>query len=169
MVAVRNPAKGRAVAKGIARDTEVRELDISSLSSVRAFASSWHGPIDVLINNAGIMQVPEARTADGFELQFGTNHLGHFALTNLLLPQIRGRIVTLSSDFHRGGKVNVEDANGGDAPTTAARPIKIPSWRTYWSLANDRQVGLRSSFMTVRERGSVQHRSASTAHRDSST
>jgi len=93
VLAVRNPAKGWAVAKGIAGDTEVRELDLSSLSSVRAFASSWQGPIDVLINNAGIMQVPEARTADGFELQFGTNHLGHFALTNLLLPQIRGRVV----------------------------------------------------------------------------
>ena len=65
VLAVRNPAKGWAVAKGIAGDTEVRELDLSSLSSVRAFASSWQGPIDVLINNAGIMQVPEARTADG--------------------------------------------------------------------------------------------------------
>jgi NADPH:quinone reductase-like Zn-dependent oxidoreductase len=64
VLAVRNPAKGQAVAEGIAGDTEVRELDLSSLSSVRAFASSWHRPIDVLINNAGIMQVPEARTAD---------------------------------------------------------------------------------------------------------
>src|SRR6201998_679594 len=111
VLAVRNPAKGQAVAKGIARDVEVRELDLSSLSSVRAFAASLHGPIDVLINNAGIMQVPEARTADGFELQFGTNHLGHFALTILLLPQIRGRIVTLSSDFHRGGKLDLDDPN----------------------------------------------------------
>ncbi len=124
MLAVRNPAKGRAVAKGIARDTEVRELDISSLSSVRAFASSWHGPIDVLINNAGIMQVPEARTADGFELQFGTNHLGHFALTNLLLPQIRGRIVTLSSDFHRGGKENLEDPNWRRRPYNSCEAYK---------------------------------------------
>jgi NAD(P)-dependent dehydrogenase (short-subunit alcohol dehydrogenase family) len=111
VLAVRNPAKGQAVAEGIAGDTEVRDLDLSSLSSVRAFASSWQGPIDVLINNAGIMQVPEARTADGFELQFGTNHLGHFALTNLLLPQIRDRIVTLSSDFHRGAKLNLDDPN----------------------------------------------------------
>jgi NAD(P)-dependent dehydrogenase (short-subunit alcohol dehydrogenase family) len=111
VMAVRNHAKGQVVAEGIAGDTEVRQLDLSSLSSVRAFASSWQGPIDVLINNAGIMQVPEARTADGFELQFGTNHLGHFALTNLLLPQIRGRIVTLSSDFHRGAKLNLDDPN----------------------------------------------------------
>ena len=65
VLAVRNHAKGQVVAEAIAGDTEVRELDLSSLSSVRAFASSWQGPIDVLINNAGIMQVPEARTADG--------------------------------------------------------------------------------------------------------
>ena len=111
VLAVRNQAKGQVVAKAIAGDAELRELDLSSLASVRAFASSWQGPIDVLINNAGIMQVPEARTTDGFELQFGTNHLGHFALTNLLLPQIRGRIVTLSSDFHRGAKLSLDDPN----------------------------------------------------------
>ena len=121
VLAVRNPAKGQAVAEGIAGDTEVRELDLSSLSSVRAFASSWHGPIDVLINNAGIMQVPEARTADGFELQFGTNHLGHFALTNLLLPQIRDRIVTLSSDFHRGAKLSLADPNWRRRPYNSSQ------------------------------------------------
>src|ERR1700723_3744286 len=124
VLAVRNPAKGRAVAKGIAADTEVRELDLSSLSSVRAFASSWQEPIDVLINNAGIMQVPEARTPDGFELQFGTNHLGHFALTNLLLPQIRGRIVTLSSDFHRGGKLRLDDPNWRRRPYNSSQAYK---------------------------------------------
>src|SRR5258705_13962883 len=91
VLAVRNQAKGQAVAKGIAGDTEVRELDLSSLSSVHAFASSWQEPIDVLINNAGIMQVPEARTVDGLELHFRTDHPSHFALTNLLLPQIRAR------------------------------------------------------------------------------
>jgi len=124
VLAVRNPVKGRAVAKGIARDTEVRELDLSSLSSVRAFASSWQEPIDVLINNAGIMQVPETRTPDGFELQFGTNHLGHFALTNLLLPQIRGRIVTLSSDFHRGAKLNLDDPNWLRRPYNSSQAYK---------------------------------------------
>ena len=111
VLAVRNHTKGQAVADSIAGDTEVRLLDLTSLSSVRAFARSWQGPIDVLINNAGIMHVPEARTLDGFELQFGTNHLGHFALTNLLLPQIRGRIVTLSSEFHRRAKLNLDDPN----------------------------------------------------------
>jgi NAD(P)-dependent dehydrogenase (short-subunit alcohol dehydrogenase family) len=111
VLAVRNRAIGQAVADSIAGDTEVRELDLSSLPSVRAFASTWQGPIDVLINNAGVMQVPEGRTDEGFELQFGTNHLGHFALTNLLLPQIRGRVVTLSSEFHRRAKLNLDDPN----------------------------------------------------------
>jgi NAD(P)-dependent dehydrogenase (short-subunit alcohol dehydrogenase family) len=72
---VRNHAKGQAVAEGIAGDTEVRDL-VSSLSSVRGFASSWQGPIDVLINNAGIMQVPKARTADGFGLSFASRGAG---------------------------------------------------------------------------------------------
>jgi hypothetical protein len=72
---VRNHAKGQAVAEGIAGDTEVRDL-VSSLSSVRGIASSWQGPIDVLINNAGIMQVPEARTADGFGLSFASRGAG---------------------------------------------------------------------------------------------
>src|ERR1700726_1011179 len=124
VLAVRDPAKGQAVADGIAGDTEVRELDLSSLSSVRAFASSWQEPIDVLINNAGIMQVPQASTPDGFEMQFGTNHLGHFALTNLLLPQIRGRIVTLSSDFHRGARLNLDDPNWRRRPYNSSQAYK---------------------------------------------
>lgn len=107
----RNLAKARAVAATIPGSTEVRELDLGSLASIHAFAASWENDIDVLINNAGIMQVPEGRTPDGFELQIGTNHLGHFALTNLLLPRIRGRVVTLSSDFHRGAKLDLDDLN----------------------------------------------------------
>ena len=78
-------------------ETEVRELDLASLASVRAFADAWDGEIDLLINNAGVMIPPLSRTADGFELQFGTNHLGHFALTNLLLEHVTGRVVTVSS------------------------------------------------------------------------
>jgi NAD(P)-dependent dehydrogenase (short-subunit alcohol dehydrogenase family) len=111
VLAVRDPAKGNAVAAIIGGNTEVRVLDLASLASVRAFAQAWDGDIDVLVNNAGIMQVPAGRTIDGFELQVGTNHLGHFALTNLLLPNIRGRVVTLTSDFHRGGKVDLDDLN----------------------------------------------------------
>jgi len=111
VLAVRDVAKGEAAAAKMAGETDVRQLDLSSLASVRDFAAGWTGNLDVLINNAGIMMVPEARTADGFELQIGTNHLGHFALTNLLLPHITDRVVTVSSDLHKIGRIEVGDLN----------------------------------------------------------
>jgi NAD(P)-dependent dehydrogenase (short-subunit alcohol dehydrogenase family) len=89
----------------------VRRLDLADLSSVRTFAAGWSGDLDVLINNAGVMAIPLRRTADGFEMQFGTNHLGHFALTNLLLPHVTDRIVTVSSSAHRMGAIDLEDLN----------------------------------------------------------
>ncbi|MGH2860217.1 MAG: oxidoreductase [Solirubrobacteraceae bacterium] len=110
-LAVRDLEKGRAAAAEIAGKTEVRELDLANLASVRAFAAGWDGDIYLLINNAGIMIPPLSRTADGFELQFGTNHLGHFALTNLLLPYVRGRVVTVSSGAHRLGRIDFDDLN----------------------------------------------------------
>ena len=110
-LAVRNTSKGDDAAKSIDGDTEVRELDLSDLASVRAFADAWDGDLDVLINNAGVMAVPESRTKDGFEMQIGTNHLGHFALTNLLLPKITDRVVTVSSTAHRIGKIDLDDLN----------------------------------------------------------
>jgi NAD(P)-dependent dehydrogenase (short-subunit alcohol dehydrogenase family) len=107
--AVRNLEKGRAAAARTPGETEVRALDLADLDSVRAFAASWSGPIDLLINNAGV-SVPELRrTADGFELQFATNHLGPFALTNLLLPHLTGRVVTVSSQAERMGRINFDD------------------------------------------------------------
>jgi NAD(P)-dependent dehydrogenase (short-subunit alcohol dehydrogenase family) len=111
VLAVRNVAKGEEVARRAGGQAEVRRLELTDLASVRALADAWSGPIDVLINNAGIMMVPQAKTADGFELQIGTNHLGHFALTNLLLPHITDRVVTVSSQLHRGGHVDVDDLN----------------------------------------------------------
>ncbi len=110
-LAVRNLDKGHRAAAQIHGKTEVRELDLANLDSVRAFAAGWEGEIHLLINNAGIMIPPLSRTADGFELQFGTNHLGHFALTNLLLARITGRVVTVSSSAHRMGRINFEDLN----------------------------------------------------------
>ncbi|MBB6118237.1 oxidoreductase [Nocardiopsis algeriensis] len=101
VMAVRDEEKGRAAAADVRGDTEVRRLDLADLSSVRAFAERWEGDIHLLVNNAGIMAVAQGRTADGFELQFGTNHLGHFALTNLLLEHVTGRVVTLSSVLHQ--------------------------------------------------------------------
>jgi NAD(P)-dependent dehydrogenase (short-subunit alcohol dehydrogenase family) len=109
VLAVRDVAKGERVAAAFAGDREVRPLDLASLASVRAFAAAWTGPLDVLINNAGIMAVPQSRTEDGFEAQIGTNHLGHFALTNLLLGHITDRVVTVSSGAHRLGKMRLED------------------------------------------------------------
>lgn len=110
-LAVRNEDKGREAAARISGSVDVEHLDLADLSSVRRFAESTaeRGPIYVLINNAGIMYVPFATTADGFELQMGTNHLGHFALTNLLLPSITGKVVTLSSMAHRQAALDVED------------------------------------------------------------
>jgi NAD(P)-dependent dehydrogenase (short-subunit alcohol dehydrogenase family) len=111
ILAVRNVTKGTAVAQGVAGQTEVRHLELTDLASIRAFADAWTGDIDILVNNAGIMWVPKGRTADGFELQIGTNHLGHFALTNRLLPNITSRVVTVSSYLHRGGHIDVDDIN----------------------------------------------------------
>jgi NAD(P)-dependent dehydrogenase (short-subunit alcohol dehydrogenase family) len=110
VLAVRDEGKGRAAAQTIP-GSEVRRLDLADLASVRAFAEAWEGEIDVLVNNAGVMAVPERRTKDGFELQIGTNHLGHFALTNLLLPHVKDRVVTVSSGAHRAGKIDLADLN----------------------------------------------------------
>jgi len=118
-LAVRDPSKGRAAAAAMPGVTEVRELDLASLDSVRAFASGWAGEIGLLINNAGVMVPPLTRTADGFEQQFGTNHLGHFALTNLLLPHITGRVVTVSSIVHRIGMIDFSDLNWQRKPYRA--------------------------------------------------
>jgi NAD(P)-dependent dehydrogenase (short-subunit alcohol dehydrogenase family) len=102
-------------------ETEVRRLDFASLASVREFAAGWDGDIDILINNAGVMVPPLSRTAEGFELQFGTNHLGHFALTNLLLEQVRARVVTVSSTGHRFGRIDFDDLNWNTKPYKARR------------------------------------------------
>ena len=116
VLAVRDLAKGGRVAASMIGHTEVRPLDLENLASIRAFAAAWTGGIDILINNAGIMLVPEARTADGFERQIGTNHLGHFALTDLLLPHITDRIVTVSSNAHARGRLDLEDLNWETRP-----------------------------------------------------
>jgi NAD(P)-dependent dehydrogenase (short-subunit alcohol dehydrogenase family) len=111
VLAVRTLDKGRAASASMNGSTEVRELDLADLASIRRFASEWDGEIDLLINNAGIMIPPLSRTADGFEMQFGTNHLGHFALTNLLLDDVTGRVVTVSSAAHRQGSIDFDDLN----------------------------------------------------------
>jgi NAD(P)-dependent dehydrogenase (short-subunit alcohol dehydrogenase family) len=114
---VRDPAKAAAnlTAAGVDLDRmDVRPLDLGALASVRAFTDSVLADIerlDVLIANAGVMACPEGRTADGFETQFGTNHLGHFVLVNRLAPLLAdgGRMVNLSSAGHRFGDVDLDD------------------------------------------------------------
>jgi NAD(P)-dependent dehydrogenase (short-subunit alcohol dehydrogenase family) len=108
VLAVRDPDKGKLAAARMNGDVSVQELDLTSLESVRDAAAalrSTHPRIDLLINNAGVMYTPKQTTHDGFEMQFGTNHLGHFALTglllDLLLPVPGSRVVTVSSTGHR--------------------------------------------------------------------
>jgi NAD(P)-dependent dehydrogenase (short-subunit alcohol dehydrogenase family) len=119
VMAVRNTDKGDAAAREIAAaSVEVVKLDLGSLDSVRAFAEEWRSRrdgLDLLVNNAGVMAPPRSETADGFELQLGTNHLGHFALTGLLIGAMEGRddarVVTVSSGAHRMGKIDFDDLN----------------------------------------------------------
>jgi NAD(P)-dependent dehydrogenase (short-subunit alcohol dehydrogenase family) len=118
ILAVRNAEKGDAAAERMTGDLEVRRLDLQDLSSVRRFADDIDA-VDVLVNNAGIMATQHAVTADGFEGQIGTNHLGHFALTNLLLPKLTDRVVTVSSLLHNIGYLSLNDLNWQSRPYSA--------------------------------------------------
>ena len=116
VLAVRDITRGEAAAGRIGGSVQVQRLDLADLASVRAFAAAAPERIDVLVNNAGVMALPERRTADGFEMQLGTNHLGHFALTGLLLERLlRGaepRVVTVSSGLHKRGRIDFDDLQG---------------------------------------------------------
>ncbi len=125
VLACRSAARGRAAEVALrsevpGADVEFMALDLADLASVREFAATYgrrrNGALDLLVNNAGVMALPYGRTADGFETQFGVNHLGHFALTGLLLPRLLdapagARIVNLSSSFHALGDVVHDDLN----------------------------------------------------------
>jgi len=123
IMAVRNAEKGERVAAEFKKASpnakiDVRKLDLSSLSSVKSFAegiNTSYDRLDILINNAGVMACPFSKTEDDFEIQMGTNHLGHFALTGLLMPLLKktkaSRIVATSSIAHRQGDINFEDIN----------------------------------------------------------
>jgi NAD(P)-dependent dehydrogenase (short-subunit alcohol dehydrogenase family) len=121
ILACRDTDRGKTALDAIARahpsaSVECQPLDLASLASVRAFASAYaaqHERLDLLCNNAGVMALPSRRTADGFEMQLGTNHLGHFALTGLLLDRLlaapAARVVTVSSTLHRPGRIHWDD------------------------------------------------------------
>lgn len=110
VLACRDTTKADVVAAEIGSNAVVRKLDLSDLSSVRAFADATD-KVDVLVNNAGVMAVPFRRTVDGFEMQIGTNHLGHFALTGVLKDKLTDRVVTMSSALHQLGTVDLDDLN----------------------------------------------------------
>ena len=160
VLACRNVEKGAAALAAIGAEVPgaklgLESLDLSSLDSVRSFAATYrqgHDGLDLLINNAGVMATPRGRTADGFELQFGTNHLGHFALTGLLIDAIEGRpdgrVVTLSSTAHKFGAIAFGNL-GGDR--------RYFRWRAYGQskLANllfalELERRLRSAGSTVK-------------------
>ena len=132
MLACRDATRGGDAAARIevsvpGAQVEVRPLDVASLDSVRAFAAAAPDAIDLLINNAGVMATPHRKTVDGFELQLGTNHLGHFALTGLLLERLEAapapRVVATSSNFHKlARRIYFEDLNGDR---------KYSKWRFY--------------------------------------
>jgi NAD(P)-dependent dehydrogenase (short-subunit alcohol dehydrogenase family) len=121
ILACRDAAKAKDARDEIERrhgavSVEIRALDLASLASVRAFADGVledHPRVDLLVNNAGVMAIPRRSTADGFEMQLGTNHLGHFALTGLLFERLRAtpgsRVVTVSSTMHRPGRIHFDD------------------------------------------------------------
>ncbi len=124
VLAVRDAAKGRTVADSLAPATQphiVRELDLANLASVRRFAAETSEPIDVLVNNAGVSSSTLQHTADGFELQIGTNHVGHFVLTTLLLPQVTSRVVTLASQAERMARLDLDDLSWQRRPYDGGR------------------------------------------------
>jgi NAD(P)-dependent dehydrogenase (short-subunit alcohol dehydrogenase family) len=109
VLGVRSTEKGYRAIAGLPGQFEVLQLDVSDLDSVRRFAEGWTGELDVLVNNAGVMDVPLARTPQGFDVQTATNYLGPFALTNLLLPRIRDRVVGVTSQLHRQGRIDLDN------------------------------------------------------------
>ncbi|MFP8951952.1 oxidoreductase [Natrialbaceae archaeon A-arb3/5] len=124
VMACRRVDRGRDAAREIRTDVpgadlRVEACDLASLESVRSFADRLDESVDVLVNNAGTMAIPRRETEEGFETQFGVNHLGHFALTGLLLENLRrgagdrpARVVTVSSALHERGEINFDDLHG---------------------------------------------------------
>jgi NAD(P)-dependent dehydrogenase (short-subunit alcohol dehydrogenase family) len=158
ILACRNAEKGEAARAKIASEypaanLQVRVLDVADLDSVRRFAAEFLNegkPLDLLINNAGVMALPKRQTTpQGFEMQFGTNHLGHFALTGMLLPallrQPGSRVVTVASIAHKGGKLNFDDLNAerGYDPRGAYQQSKLAN--VVFGLEFDRRLRARTA------------------------
>lgn len=109
VLAVRNTALGAQRAAEIGGSTSVVELDLADMASVRSFGDRLDGDVDILINNAGVVTQHRAETADGFEMTLGTNLLGPFALTNLMLPRVRSQIINVGSEAHKSATLRLDD------------------------------------------------------------
>ncbi|MFF2426979.1 SDR family NAD(P)-dependent oxidoreductase [Streptomyces mirabilis] len=109
VLGVRDPGKARHAVADLPGTFDIRPLDVSDLTSVRTFADAWSGGIDILINNAGVMDIPAERTADGLDLQTTTNYTGPFLLTTLLLDHITDRVVHVTSELYKQGKIDLDD------------------------------------------------------------
>jgi NAD(P)-dependent dehydrogenase (short-subunit alcohol dehydrogenase family) len=121
VAAVRNPAEARPALADVAGRVEIRQLDVSDLGSIRAFVDATGPAVDVLVNNAGVMDIPAQRTADGFDRQTATNYFGPFVLTNLLADRITDRVVSVTSQLHRRGRLDLRDL---DWRTRAYNPMQ---------------------------------------------
>nr|BFF22746.1 oxidoreductase [Glycomyces mayteni] len=156
VMTVRNTAAGEAAAEAIraevpGADLEVRRLDLADLDSVRAFAEGFDSPIDVLVNNAGIMAPPFSLSPQGHEIQFATNHLGHFALTGLLLDRLASpdpRVVTVSSLAHGHGRIFFDDPVGERRRSPVAYYSQSKLANLLFGLELDRRLRAASSPVT---------------------
>ncbi|MFC9297242.1 oxidoreductase [Streptomyces sp. NPDC057011] len=157
ILTARNKDKGRAALDGLRAElpeatAELRALDLADLDSVHAFADALDTPLDLLVNNAGIMMPPRALTKQGFESQFGTNHLGHFALTGLLLERLRAgtdpRVVTVSSTLHKNGAIHFDDLDGSRSYTPRGFYAQSKYANVLFGLELDRR--LRANAVPVR-------------------
>lgn len=150
VLACRDPGRGQAARARMQDELprahlELRQLDLGNLASIREFAASWdRGRLDLLVNNAGVAMVPYAQTADGFESQFGINHLGTFALTGLLLPYLIAapdpRVVTVSSEGQRFARFNLENLNAERRYRTAFAYVQSKRANLYFAMELQRRA-----------------------------
>ncbi|MGW0199790.1 oxidoreductase [Nonomuraea sp. NPDC003201] len=150
VLACRDPERGRAALTRMRGEVpgaqvELRRVDLGSLASIREFAAGWdRGRIDLLVNNAGVAMVPYALTIDGFESQFGVNHLGTFALTGLLLPQLLAapdpRVVTVSSEGHRFARFDLANLNAERGYRTAFAYVQSKRANLYFAMELQRRA-----------------------------
>lgn len=149
IMAVRNTALGAQRAAEIDGSTEVVELDLADLASVRGFGDRLNGDVDILINNAGALTDRRRETVDGFEATLGTNLLGPFALTNLLLPRVRSQIINVASDGHRTATIRLDDMHLRRAKWTSMGAYTHSKLAMMlWGLELDRRLRAAGSGVT---------------------